>query len=86
MFAWVDGTYSHGLYNHQYTPNSTFSDCIVSFNGVTFGWKAARSLHPGGANALFGDGSVHFEKTSTNPVVWIGLSTRGGGEVIDAMP
>jgi prepilin-type N-terminal cleavage/methylation domain-containing protein/prepilin-type processing-associated H-X9-DG protein len=83
MFAWVDGTYSHGLYNHAYVPNSTFSDCIVSFNGVTYGWKAARSYHPGGANTLFGDGSVRFVKSSINSKVWSGLGTRVGGEIND---
>ncbi len=32
-------------------------------------YSAARSRHPGGVNAGFGDGSVHFMKNSINPVV-----------------
>jgi len=43
---------------------------------------AARSRHPGGVNAAFADGSVHFLKNSIQPVVWQGLSTTRGGEVL----
>ncbi|MHC5543672.1 DUF1559 family PulG-like putative transporter, partial [Singulisphaera rosea] len=42
------------------------------------------SFHPGGANILFGDGSVKFLKDSTNLVVLRGLVTPKGGEVISA--
>ena len=40
------------------------------------------SLHPGGANVLLGDGSVHFIKESINLRVWQALNSRNGGEVI----
>jgi prepilin-type N-terminal cleavage/methylation domain-containing protein/prepilin-type processing-associated H-X9-DG protein len=40
------------------------------------------SFHTGGANALFGDGSVHFLNESIAPGVVIGLVTRSGGEVV----
>ena len=57
-----------------------------------------RSFHPGGANFLFGDGSVKFLKASidmgapswdpsgiaNNIGVYRKLSTRTGGEVITA--
>ncbi len=42
------------------------------------------SLHPGGANVLLGDGSVRFVKQSINLLTWQALSSRCGGEVIDA--
>jgi prepilin-type processing-associated H-X9-DG protein len=42
------------------------------------------SRHPGGANFLFGDGSVRFLKSTINPVPWRGLATRAMGEVISA--
>ncbi len=42
------------------------------------------SLHPGGANFLFADGSVHFLKTTINPIPWRALATRSMGEVIGA--
>lgn len=44
----------------------------------------ASSYHPGGANTLFGDGSVHYCKNSVSPVTWRGLGTVAGGEVISS--
>ncbi len=41
-------------------------------------------FHPGGVNALFGDGSVRFLKESLNIVVQRTLITPRGGEVISA--
>ena len=39
------------------------------------------SLHPGGVNDLFADGSVHFLSSGINPTVYQALSTIAGGEV-----
>ena len=40
------------------------------------------SLHAGGANVLFADGSVHFLRDGTSIQVVAALATRAGGEVI----
>jgi prepilin-type N-terminal cleavage/methylation domain-containing protein/prepilin-type processing-associated H-X9-DG protein len=40
------------------------------------------SFHPGGANALFADGSVHFLKADMSLRVLAALVTRAGGEVV----
>ena len=40
------------------------------------------SDHPGGCNVLLGDGSVRFVRETIYPWTWVGLSTRGGGEVL----
>jgi len=42
------------------------------------------SDHPGGANALFADGSVHFLSESMDLNALLGLCTRARGEVIPA--
>src|SRR5207253_3601236 len=42
----------------------------------------AGSRHPGGFNALFGDGSVRFLRSSINPQTFHALITKSGGEVI----
>jgi prepilin-type N-terminal cleavage/methylation domain-containing protein/prepilin-type processing-associated H-X9-DG protein len=42
------------------------------------------SLHPGGCNFLFCDGSVRFVKETVNPTVFSYLATRAGGEVVSA--
>jgi prepilin-type N-terminal cleavage/methylation domain-containing protein/prepilin-type processing-associated H-X9-DG protein len=42
------------------------------------------AFHPGGANALFADGSVHFIKDNASVPLIAALVTRAGGEVISA--
>ena len=50
---------------------------------LQFGQFGFRSQHPGGANFLFGDGSIHFLKATINVTgVYRPLSTRFGRESI----
>jgi prepilin-type processing-associated H-X9-DG protein len=42
------------------------------------------SWHPGGANALFGDGSVRFLRENIPPATIMALVTRAGGESVSA--
>jgi prepilin-type N-terminal cleavage/methylation domain-containing protein len=42
------------------------------------------SFHPGGANHIFADGSVHFVKESARIQIMANLISRGGGEIISA--
>jgi prepilin-type N-terminal cleavage/methylation domain-containing protein/prepilin-type processing-associated H-X9-DG protein len=42
------------------------------------------SFHPGGANAVFADGSVHFLKAGIDLRLLARLITRAGGEVVSA--
>jgi len=44
--------------------------------------EAAGSFHVGGAHMLLGDGAVRFVSENIDMVVYRGLSTRAGGEVI----
>ena len=41
-----------------------------------------RSEHPGGVNALFGDGSVHFMSESTSASILGRVALRNDGEVV----
>lgn len=38
------------------------------------------SEHPGGANIMFGDGSVRFIVETIDPMTWVAMSTRDGRE------
>ncbi len=49
-----------------------------------FGGWGFRSNHPGGANFLFGDGSVKFLKATINQATYMALGTRDSGEVVSA--
>ena len=77
--GWWDGNYQNTLYNHYLTPNAPRYDCITYHNP---GWKAPRSLHPGGVNLLLADGHVGFARDAVAGPVWRALATRSGGEVV----
>ena len=63
------------------SPNRLWVD-VPNFKGA--GADDSWSLHPGGCNFGFCDGSVRFVKETINPKVFTALSTRAGGEVISA--
>jgi prepilin-type N-terminal cleavage/methylation domain-containing protein len=90
-FAWVNGEFRCGLYNHRETPNSTTPDCMgVQLGGgvrvqfTPYGWRAARSNHAGGVNLLLADGSLRFVGDAVEPAVWKDLATIAGGEATAA--
>ena len=43
-----------------------------------------KSKHPGGANFLFADGSIHFLKKTIAMTTYCALGSRAGGEVVSA--
>ncbi len=91
-FAWCSGEYRSAMYNHYYPPNASMCDCITSITTdptpppakpllyAAYGWRAARSLHPGGVNTLFADGSARFVEETIDPKLWRAMSTRNGGD------
>lgn len=74
---WADG--ESVVYDHAYQPNARTWDCMASGG---FSFRAARSMHPGGVQVLFGDGSLHFFTNDIDPTIWKGYATRDGGEVV----
>jgi prepilin-type processing-associated H-X9-DG protein len=70
------------LYTHAQPPNGSIPDCAI-FAVPPIGMMTARSNHPGGVNALMGDGSLRFVGETIAVGVWRGLGTRNGGELVD---
>ena len=57
--------------------------CAAQTNhGNNTAFSASRSRHAGGVNSLFGDGSVHFLKTTISPAIWVALNSIAGSEVV----
>ena len=86
-FSWANGGFRCALYNHHQTPNSAVADCMgVQFGGglerlfSPYGWRAARSNHPGGVNLALADGAVRFAGDNIDPDVWRALATIAGAE------
>lgn len=88
-FLWASGELRCAAYNHYYTPNPPQYDCIT--NTLTagqqqltaIGFRAARSLHGGGVNVLFGDGSVRLVSDQVDPQIWRAAATRAGNDLGD---
>ena len=74
------------IYSHTNLPNRYCCD----YSDQNPDWRAtitlqnASSMHPGGVNVLFMDGSVRFVKSSVNWQPWYGIATPDGNEAIAA--
>jgi prepilin-type N-terminal cleavage/methylation domain-containing protein/prepilin-type processing-associated H-X9-DG protein len=75
---WADGETQYAEYDHHYPPNAPQWDCVQ----FEHSWKPPRSMHTGGVNVLFADGSGHFISNSVNLVTWQALGSRNGGEAL----
>lgn len=73
---WSDGPAV--VYDHFYPPNVGTWDCNADGD---YGWRAARSLHTGGVQVLFGDGHVRLVANSINLDTWRALATRSGDDL-----
>jgi prepilin-type processing-associated H-X9-DG protein len=94
---WSDGNAHAAGFTTAWPPNkqilgrSMYLGMDLDLNGLneelggpTFAAINSRSYHPGGVNVLLGDGSVKFIKSTIDGMVWRGLGTVAGGEVISA--
>jgi hypothetical protein len=71
------------IYNHAQVPDGPVPDCIGFQQLGASGMATARSCHPAGLNAVFGDGSVRTVSDGVDQAVWRGMGTRNGGELVD---
>ena len=79
--SWLIGSLTHTCYNHTLTPNSRIPDCLIRGFFPPAGLFPPRSLHPGGVNAAFLDGSVRFLRETMDVNTWQALGTAAGGEI-----
>jgi len=88
--VWALGERAYTMFNTVIPPNSKdypWSLCKLGSLGSAPGetqFINASSYHPGGANFVFGDGSVKFIKDSINMQTYWALGTRALGEVISS--
>lgn len=94
---WSDGSVHAAGFTTAWPPNkvilgrSAYKGLDLDLNGrneedggPTFAAITSRSYHPGGVNALMGDGSVRFVKSTISGMTWRALGTVSGGEVISS--
>jgi prepilin-type N-terminal cleavage/methylation domain-containing protein/prepilin-type processing-associated H-X9-DG protein len=91
--CWVLG-YAYAIPNTGYThvnaPNTPRCSYTNAEDAAQWWWcgtlcsAAASSLHPGGVNVGFADGSVKFIKSSISLQTWWGLGTRNRGEILSS--
>ncbi|WP_165252573.1 DUF1559 family PulG-like putative transporter [Paludisphaera soli] len=89
--TWFYTGYAFTLYNHCATPNGAVPDCVLELTPDTLhgrslreGVMSATSLHSGGVNVAFMDGSVRFVRDAIHLAAWRALGTRSGGEAVPA--
>ena len=84
--SWVMGEMCCTAYNHVGPPNG--KTCAgTGYPGTMANMPMQvppSSRHPGGVNALMGDGTVRFVKSSISLPTWRAVGTRAGGEVVSS--
>jgi len=75
--VWASGML---MFGQGSTPDGTakLGPCAVNCTND----REVFSFHPGGANAVFADGSVHFLKANIDIRIFARMVTRAGGEVV----
>ena len=81
---WTSGA-EHDLLAHELAESlrCEYHDQNVDWR-ATITLQNASSMHPGGVNVLFMDGSVRFVKSSVNWQPWYAIATPDGNEAFDA--
>jgi prepilin-type N-terminal cleavage/methylation domain-containing protein/prepilin-type processing-associated H-X9-DG protein len=82
--AWSTNLRMSSNFRVTKNPLNTLPGVGYSSGGLCGTNAAFGSRHPGGANFLFVDGSVHYIKNTINIPVYWALSTRNENEIISA--
>lgn len=77
--TWLEGNMNWTRYNHILGPNRISCKNGSTWDGVVLN---ASSRHPGGVNMALADGSARFVSENIDTLVWRGLGSRNGHEVI----
>ena len=77
--VWISGTLTFGQ-GSTHDGATKLGSCAINCTND----REVYSFHPGGANAVFADGSVHFLKADIAIRIFARLVTRAGGEVVSA--
>ena len=78
--GWADRDSPYGLHGFTMDGTSNPGPCHTNCTNA----NEVFSFHPGGANNLFADGSVHFIKESAAIQVYANLISRAGGEIVSS--
>lgn len=92
--VWIDGgtaTVTSRRYDDSNPPSYAATQSALNFTpyynsagqGIDCLWGPS-SMHSGGAHHLFGDGGVRYISQNINAIVYDSLTTRAGGEPVDA--
>ena len=76
--AWIISKPFTSTFNTYSPPNPPYADWWAMGSG----FLAARSMHPGGANAGLTDGSVRFVSETIEVDAWRAIGSVNGGEVV----
>lgn len=76
---WIYGSAAAAIYKHVDVPNKR--SCYMGRHRLLL---TPSSLHPGGVNVAFCDGSVRFVKATVNIYTWRAIGSRNGGEVVSS--
>jgi len=82
--AWPPNKATPGASGGKTYPDVDINSSREKLGKPSFAAVTARSYHPGGVNALLGDGSVRFVKGTINGWTWRALGSVAGGEVFSA--
>lgn len=82
-YGWLFHSLGVTTYNQILSPNSATPDCSGGSGGGS-GVYTARSLHPGGCQALLGDGAVRFVSQSIDQNLWRALGTINSSDPVNA--